>query len=99
MCRSPWYSSRFSRPGSCGSGAACGSRISCHPERSEGSRARIAFAASHLPLELTRDRRATLIAKGATDTIHKDELDSVSIAEMLTRLGPVVAANGLASTG
>ena len=36
--------------------------------------------------ELNRDRRKLLIGKGATDTIHKDELNSVAIAEVLTRI-------------
>ena len=42
--------------------------------------------------ELTRDRRSALIAKGATDTIHKDDLNSVAIAEVLTRIATVPAA-------
>ena len=43
--------------------------------------------------ELTRDRRLALIAKGATETIHKDELDSVAIAEVLTRIASAAAAS------
>lgn len=37
--------------------------------------------------ELTRDRKAEVLAIGANDTIHKDDLNSVAIAEVLTRLG------------
>ena len=36
--------------------------------------------------DLTRDRCAMLMAHGATETIHKDELNSVAIAAVLTRL-------------
>ena len=43
---------------------------------------------------IDRERRKLLIARGATDTIHKDDLNSVAIAEVLTRLGsgPFVAS-------
>jgi DNA-binding response OmpR family regulator len=48
--------------------------------------------------ELNRDRRKLLIAKGATDAIHKDDLNSVAIAEVLTRIMAAgVDANGSAS--
>jgi|GEM_PF-2459270 len=36
--------------------------------------------------QVTRKRRAVLMAAGAADVIHKDELDSVRIAEALTRV-------------
>ena len=36
--------------------------------------------------QLNRDLRKVFLAKGASDTIHKDELNSVAIAEVLTRL-------------
>lgn len=37
--------------------------------------------------EVDRHRRAELLAKGATDTINKDDLNSAAIAEVLVRIG------------
>jgi DNA-binding response OmpR family regulator len=50
---------------------------------------RAGFAGSIVVISgaLDRDRKAALIARGATDTIHKDELNSVAIAAVLTRIG------------
>lgn len=36
--------------------------------------------------QVTRTRRTTLIAAGATDVIHKDDVDSVRLAEALQRV-------------
>lgn len=36
--------------------------------------------------QVTRTRRATLLAAGATDVIHKDDVDSVRLAEALVRV-------------
>lgn len=36
--------------------------------------------------QVTRTRRTTLIAAGATDVIHKDDVDSVRLSEVLHRI-------------
>ena len=36
--------------------------------------------------QVDRHRRTELLAKGANDTIHKDDLNSVAIAEVIERL-------------
>lgn len=36
--------------------------------------------------QVTRTRRATLLGAGATDVIHKDDVDSVRVAEALLRV-------------
>ena len=36
--------------------------------------------------QATRSRKAELIALGATDVIHKDDVDSVRLAEALARV-------------
>lgn len=36
--------------------------------------------------QATRNRRTVLLAAGATDVIHKDEVDSVRLSEALTRV-------------
>ena len=36
--------------------------------------------------QVTRNRRAVLLASGATDVIHKDDVDSVRLAEALLRV-------------
>jgi DNA-binding response OmpR family regulator len=44
---------------------------------------------------VTRQRRAALIGAGATDVIHKDDVDSVRLAEALTRVfAPEAPAGG-----
>jgi CheY-like chemotaxis protein len=46
---------------------------------------------------IDKKRRAELLAAGAEDTIHKDDLDSVRVAEALVRVfGPRQAAAGKA---
>lgn len=41
--------------------------------------------------EVDRYRRAELMAKGANETINKDDLNSAAIAEVLTKLGDIIA--------
>ncbi len=40
-----------------------------------------------------RQRRAVLVAAGAADVIHKDDLDSVRVAEALTRVYKIDCAS------
>ncbi|MGE0698585.1 MAG: response regulator [Hyphomicrobiaceae bacterium] len=47
--------------------------------------------------EVDRQRRGVLIKAGAVDVIHKDDLDSVRIAEALARMHAAMPASGAES--